>query len=160
MGLLKHPRRSRPPPTNTPSRLRHATRRKHYAHVTLQSRILPLYRAIPYSLLVFYNPAPQNGHGQDWSDSGAVFRTRPHFLPCPPPRTANLEWASWVNLCSIVCGVLADAEACVRLWERMNYAERQSWAQARRETLDKNIPRVVYFRRVLEGRSRVENREN
>lgn len=95
------------------------------------------------------------------SDSRAVFRTPPSFLPCPPPRTANLEWASWVNLRSIVDRVLADAEACVRLWERMEYVESQRWMQGRRETLDEKIARVVYLRQMLEGGGlRVGNQDN
>lgn len=162
MGVIKAFRKSRPSPINLPSRIRHATRRKHYTHITLQSRILPLYRSIPYSLLLFNNSNPQYDHRGSMSDSHAVFRARPLFLPCPPPRTAHLEWASYVNLRSIVARMLADAKACVCLWEGMDCADAQGWGLGMRRSrpLDEKIARVFYFRRLLEDGKQVAGRQN
>jgi len=169
MGVVRAWRKPRPSSTNLPSRIRHANRRKHYLHLTVQSRILPLYRSIPYSLLLFYNlPSRDIQPAKTTSDADftqPALRTRPLFLPCPPPRTAQLEWASHVNLRGIVARVIADANACIRLWERMEDGDIQRWGGVGRSSrpsrsLGEKIARVVYFRRLLEDGKRVAGRAN
>lgn len=150
-------RKSGHSPKTLRARLRHTIRRKHYTHITLQSRILPLYRSIPYSLLLFHDPDRHDPDRQRLSNpqgeaNDRIQRTSPHFLPCPPPRTAALQYASWVNLRGIVWRVLADAETCVRLWEGMSLVEARGWVQGRKHrSLDEQVAKVAYWKRGLLG---------